>query len=47
MCAKKDDTVVGSELGQCGVGEIEGIYVANGVAKEIGWICGGTHGGCC
>ena len=47
MCAKKDDTVVGSEPGQCGVSEAEGICVANGVAKEISWVRSGTHGGCC
>ena len=44
MRAEKDDTVAGSELCQSGVGEAEGINVANGIAKEISWVSSGTHG---
>ena len=47
MCAKKDHTVVGSELGQGGVGEAEGFLITNRIAEKICWISRGTHGGCC
>ena len=43
MCSEEDDTVVGSELCQCGVGEVKGIHVANGISKKIGWVGSGTH----